>query len=123
MSIQMLNSNTPSAEAKKQTSLYDTPLRELFEAAIQKAQEQYKVRNAKIQGTKQDKDDNNAASSVQDDDTIGENVKIREILREKIKEKSKENFAQNLANADTNDKAQGAKSRANDKMMTFLAMI
>lgn len=119
----MLSSNAPSVETKKQTSLYDTPLRELFEAAIQKAQEQYKVRNAKIQGTKQDKDDNNATSSAQDDDTIGENVKIRENLREKIKAKSKENFAQNLANADTNDKAQGANSRANDKMATFLAMI
>lgn len=122
MRVEMLSLNA-QAETKKQSSLYDTPLRELFEEARKKAQEQYKVQNAKIQGTKQDKDDENAVLSANDDDLIGENVKIKEILREKIKEQNKENIAQSLANAPINDKAQGANSRANDELAKFLSMM
>lgn len=122
MRVEMLSLNA-QAETKKQSSLYDTPLRELFEEARKKAQEQYKVQNAKIQGTKQDKDDENAVLSANDDDLIGENVKIKEILREKIKEQNKENIAQSLANAPTNDKTQGANSRANDELAKFLSMM
>ena len=56
-SISEINLKVVNASAKKQTSLYDTPLRELFEEARKKAEEQYKVNKSQIQSaTKDDKD-------------------------------------------------------------------
>lgn len=103
-SISEINLKAVNASAKKQTSLYDTPLRELFEEARKKAEEQYKVNKSQIQSaTKDDKNAERSVPSAQSDDLISANTKIKEILKEKIKEANKENLAQNIASLDTSD--------------------
>ena len=70
-SVSEINLKAVNVSAKKQTSLYDMPLRELFEEARKKAEEQYKVNKPQIQSaTKNDKDAKHSVSLAQSDDSI-----------------------------------------------------
>lgn len=88
--ISDINSNATST--KKQTSLYDTPLRELFEEARKAAEERFK--KTKLELTK-DKEKENEVKTTRQDEAWDEWVKLKEFTKEKIKEEIKANLTQN----------------------------
>lgn len=92
MMINALNSSTVRLDEKKQVSLYDTPLRELFEEARKAAEERFK--KTKLELTK-DKEKENEVKTTRQNEAWDEWVKLKEFTKEKIKEEIKANLTQN----------------------------
>lgn len=114
-------SSSISNSAQKQSSLYDRPLRELFDEAREIAEQRYIKQKPEVV----DKKEGKATTPTQDEEQIlDERAKLKELYKEKAKEQVNENLAQNVKqlafNQDKN--GQAASTKENETLKTLLSM-
>lgn len=109
--ISALNSSAVRLDEKKQTSLYDTPLRELFEEARKVAEERFKKPKPELE-TDEKKE---TKTTQQDDEAWDEWIKLKEFTKEKVKEEIKTKLAQNTVALNANPLNAGSE-KANDTL-------